>query len=517
MDAADDPCRITELKVGTWVAWPLAFVAGISFPLAFAPFYYALVGPLALAVLFLLWSSVSAKRAAGLGLMFGIGSFGVGVSWVFVSLHHYGNMPTALAVGVTVVFILILSFYLAAVGFCQARWQRLPMGLRLIVLMPAVWVLMEWLRGWLLGGFPWMYLGYSQLDTPLAGFAPFGGVLGVSFLSAVTAGAAAWGVHSGGRAWAGATGVIVLIVLGSALVGRSEPVMPTGDALKVAVIQNNISLSDKWQMGNVRSIRERYLAASIDASGPDLIVWPEAALPEFLDGLSPEFLQDLSNHPADFVIGLLERRQQKGYLELFNSALGIGDEQSVYRKRQLVVFGEYLPLRPLLGWLLRYLDIPMSDFSSWQERQAPMTLAGQQVGVTICYEDAFPWLVRRSLPEATMLVNISEDAWFGDSLAPHQRLQMARFRALESGRALVRASNNGLSALIDRRGQVLQLAPQFSAVVLSGMVQPATGTTVYVRYGDAPLVGGLLLLLAIAFLVNKKVAVGGSTRDITIT
>ncbi|MDP6080539.1 MAG: apolipoprotein N-acyltransferase, partial [Arenicellales bacterium] len=154
---------------------------------------------------------------------------------------------------------------------------------------------------------------------------------------------------------------------------------------------------------------------------------------------------------------------------------------------------------------------------SWQERQAPMTLAGQQVGVTICYEDAFPWLVRRSLPEATVLVNISEDAWFGDSLAPHQRLQMARFRALESGRALVRASNNGLSALIDRRGQVLQLAPQFSAVVLSGMVQPATGTTVYVRYGDAPLVGGLLILLAIVFLVNKKVVVGGATRDVTIT
>jgi apolipoprotein N-acyltransferase len=505
------------LKVGTWAPWPLAFVAGISFPLAFAPFHYALVGPLALAVLFLLWSGVSAQRAAGLGLMFGIGSFGIGVSWVFVSLHHYGNMPTALAVGITVVFILILSFYLAAGGFCQAGWQRLPMGLRLIVLMPAMWVLMEWLRGWLLGGFPWMYLGYSQLDTPLAGFAPLGGVLGVSFLSAVTAGSVAWGVHSGGKAWAGATGLIVLIMLGTAFVGRSEPVMPIGDALKVAVIQNNISLSDKWQIGNTRGIRERYLAASIDAGDADLIVWPEAALPEFLDGLSPDFLQDLSNHPADFVIGLLERRQQRGYLEMFNSALGIGDKHSVYRKQQLVVFGEYLPLRPLLGWLLRYLDIPMSDFSSWQERQAPMALAGQQVGVTICYEDAFPWLVRRSLPEATMLVNISEDAWFGDSLAPHQRLQMARFRALESGRALVRASNNGLSALIDRRGQVLQLAPQFSPVVLSGMLQPATGTTVYVRYGDAPLIIGLLLLLVIAFLVNTKVAVGGSTRDVTIT
>ena len=505
------------MKVGTWAPWPLAFVAGISFPLAFAPFHYALVGPLALAVLFLLWSGVSAQRAAGLGLMFGIGSFGIGVSWVFVSLHHYGNMPTALAVGITVVFILILSFYLAAGGFCQAGWQRLPMGLRLIVLMPAMWVLMEWLRGWLLGGFPWMYLGYSQLDTPLAGFAPLGGVLGVSFLSAVTAGSVAWGVHSGGKAWAGATGLIVLIMLGTAFVGRSEPVMPIGDALKVAVIQNNISLSDKWQIGNTHGIRERYLAASIDAGDADLIVWPEAALPEFLDGLSPDLLQDLSNHPADFVIGLLERRQQRGYVEMFNSALGIGDERSVYRKQQLVVFGEYLPLRPLLGWLLRYLDIPMSDFSSWQERQAPMALAGQQVGVTICYEDAFPWLVRRSLPEANMLVNISEDAWFGDSLAPHQRLQMARFRALESGRALVRASNNGLSALIDRRGQVLQLAPQFSPVVLSGMLQPATGTTVYVRYGDAPLIIGLLLLLVIAFLVNTKAAVGGSTRDVTIT
>ncbi len=491
----------------------LAFGAGLLFPLAFAPFYYALVGPAALALLFLLWVSASSKQSAWLGFLFGVGSFGVGVSWVYVSLHNYGNMPALLAVGVTGVFVVILSCYTAAAGFVQAKLRRLPVVMQLTVLMPTLWILTEWLRGWLLTGFPWLYLGYSQIDTPLAGFAPLAGVFGVGFLSAVTAGAGAWFFSAKGAARVVAVGIIMVVVLSGLYAGRIDSVVPTGEPLKVAVIQNNVSLTDKWHHSGAPSIKAGYLKASGSVGDVDLIVWPEAALPEYVDRLMPALMHQLSRYQADFIIGLLERRQQAGRSSVFNSALGVGENIFLYRKQQLVIFGEYLPLRPLLGWLLHHLDIPASDFTSWQDPQEPMYLAGQQVGVTICYEDAFPSLIRRSLPEATMLVNISEDAWFGNSLAPHQRLQMARFRALESARPFVRASNNGLSALIDGYGNVLQQAPQFSAVVLSGELQPSTGSTLYMRYGNDPLLYGLLLMLIAAVVLNYLAGKAKSNID----
>ncbi len=480
----------------------IATTAGALFPFGFAPFGYVVVAPLAIGTLFLLWVSVNARQAALLGFYFGIGAFGVGVSWVFVSLHNYGNMPVLLAILVVAVFVSIMALYPAVCGFVQGGFCHLPRTVRLLFVMPALWVLLEWLRGQLLGGFPWLYLGYAQVDTLFASVAPLSGVLVVSLFSAI-AGSAVILILVGTLKQRLLAVVALFVLFGIGLLaGRMDFVVPDGDAVKIAVVQNNVSLADKWDAAKAEQISSGYLEASANETSADLIVWPEAALPVYLDQLPTLFLRQLLEHPADFLFGVVERQagEARGY---FNSAVGIADDVVIYRKQQLVIFGEYLPLPFLFRWLLDYFDIPMSDFSSWPSQQLPLQLADQKVGVTICYEDAFQRRVGAALPDATILANISEDAWFGDSLAPRQRLQMARTRALEVSRPFIRANNNGLSALIDHRGRVVALAPMFRPDVLRGELQPMKGATPFVRFGNIPLITLLGLLLVGCLVIPR--------------
>jgi len=472
-----------------------AIAAGISYPLGFAPLALVPLSPLALGVLFFLWRDAGPRRAAWLGGLFGCGAFGVGISWVYVSLHQYGNMPAPLALAVVGVFVLLMALYPALAGGLQALFTRASGNIRLVAVMPALWVLLEWLRGQLFSGFPWLYLGYTQVDTPLAALLPLGGVLTVSLLMAVATACLVGVVAGERRQRLQGLGVLMALSVVVFVTTTLRFVQPVGDAIRVAIVQENISLAHKWEGSRASAIAQGYLEASQAERDADLVVWPEVALPVYLDQVDPNYLQALAQHPADFLLGVMERQREGDGWHLYNSALGIGDTMALYRKRQLVPFGEYLPLQSLLGWLLVYLQIPMSDFIPWAGGPQPMQLAGQPLGVTICYEDAFQEEVTEPLPTATVLVNLSEDAWFGDSLAPHQRLQMARSRALETGRPLVRASNNGLSALIAADGRILALAPQFQAAAVRGMVQPMQGTTPFVRYGNLLVVGLCLLLL----------------------
>jgi len=479
-----------------------ALVLGALFPLGFAPLSYAIVAPLALGALFFLWSNASPRQAAFLGLWFGIGAFGVGVSWVFISLHNYGNMPSFLAAIVVGLFIFILSLYIAGCGYCQTRFLHLSRVARMLLVMPILWVFAEWLRGWVLGGFPWLYLGYSQADTILASLAPISGVFLVSLVSSIL-GSIAILILVGTvreKAWSlGAAAIVFSLLL---VTERLVFVQPQGDLMNVSIIQNNISLSDKWNANETQNIVEKYLNTSAAETGADLVVWPESALPFYFDQLPTFILRQLVEHPADYLFGILER-QGGDVQHYYNSAVAVSKEFTFYRKRHLVMFGEYLPLPFLFNWLFSYLDIPKSDFSSWSTRQRPLELADEKVGVTICYEAAFQNQVRSVLPMATVLANISEDSWFGNSLAPWQRLQMARFRALESGRPLIRASNNGLSAMIDHDGDVINLAPLFKRHVLRGELQPTEGITPFVQFGNSLLLPFMALLLLIALTIRR--------------
>ena len=474
-----------------------AALSGLVYPLAFAPFDLFWLAPVTIAVLFAGWAKASARQAALQGFVFGLGMALAGVSWIYVSLSEFGNMPAPLAGGAVVIFAVLMALYPTAVGFLQARLGPASPAVRAVLVMPVLWVLGEWLRGNLMSGFPWLYLGYSQVDTPLAGLLPIVGTLGLSLWLALAVGALVSFFYCVGRTRVLPVGVLLGLCVCAVLARMPVFVAPAGEPLNVALVQHNVSLSDKWQSHNASNIASAYLQESEALSGADLIVWPEAALPAYLDEIAPAFLARLEHHPADFLIGALARESLEPNAAYYNVAVGIGKARSLYRKHQLVPFGEYLPLSGLLAWLLDYLSIPMSDFSAGPLTQPPMQLGGYAVGVSICYEDAFTHVINEAVPRVQILANLSEDAWFGDSLAPHQRLQMARARAIETGRPMIRSSNNGLSALIDAGGQVQKIAPQFVRTVVRGDVQPMTGITPFVRFGNLPVfVLGALLLAA---------------------
>ncbi|PWB45603.1 MAG: apolipoprotein N-acyltransferase [Nitrosomonadales bacterium] len=463
----------------------------------FAPFYWFPLTILALAGLFHLWiNATSAKRAVLDGFTFGLGFFGTGVSWIYVSLHDFGGMPLAAAVAATALFCTLLSLFPALAGGLQGRFRNIPASLRLLALIPALWALSEWMRGWVLTGFPWLAVGYSQVpSSPLSGFAPLLGVYGVSLAAALCAGALSLLAAGEQRRRAA---IVLLLVLGSGwALKQVQWVEASGAPVTVSLLQGNIEQSMKWRPEKARATLQTYAGLAAESRG-QLIIMPETALPMFVAGLPPFYLDRLKvlaqQRGADLVFGAPEEGRGGEY---FNSAFSLGTSPpQTYRKSHLVPFGEFLPLRPLLDWVLNILHIPLSDFSRGAEVQQPMAVAGQKLAVDICYEDVFGEEIIRQLPQATILANLTNDAWFGHSIGPWQHLQIAQMRALESGRTMVRATNTGVTAIIDPRGKVKKQAPTFTTTILEGQAQGFQGSTPFIRFGNLP-----ALLLAVLLLI----------------
>jgi apolipoprotein N-acyltransferase len=478
-----------------------ALVAGAATVLSFAPFGYFPLGIIGPAILFYLWLAESPRSAFLTGLCFGSGLFGLGVSWVYVSLQVYGHMPVPLAALSVLLFVLLLAIFPAMVGLIQARLSAGD-AVRLTLIVPALWSLIEWVRGWILTGFPWLSLGYGQIDSSLSGIAPWLGVYGVSWAGATSSGLLVAAVITTRRGMRFAlAGAVVTLWLVTWFAGQASWVLPAGEALKTAIVQGNVPLEEKWRPVEKDAIMKMYLNLSAKHRDRDLIVWPEAALPLFLDQLPRSFRDELNRHPAEFVSGIVERISAAGSEKIYNSVLSVSDVPAVYRKQHLVPFGEYVPLSFIFDWIIAYLNIPMSDFSAWQGDQEPMAIAGTRASISICYEDAFADEVRQSLGNANVLINVSEDSWFGDSFAPHQRLDMARMRALENGRPMLRAGNSGISAVIDHNGRVTARTPQFVQAVLLAEVQPTRGTTFFTRFGSWP----VIVLCSVIVLITARI------------
>jgi apolipoprotein N-acyltransferase len=483
-----------------------AFLAGAVAAAAFGDWNLFPLPALALGGLCFLWVRAQTPRAAALlGLAFGAGLFLAGVSWVYVSLHDFGLMPAPLAATATLLFCLYLALYPAAVGYLQAR---LPVGLpyRLMLVIPALWTLGEWVRSWLFTGFPWLALGYSQADGPLAGFAPILGVLGVSFLGAVAAGAVAT-LASGGARGRYTAAAVVLLVLGVAgwALRAIEWTTPAGEPLAVSLVQGNIPQELKFVDGRYESTLTTY-ARLVERSTGRLIVLPEIAIPRFLHEVAPEYVERLKRTAAardgDVLVGAPVLEGDRRY---YNAVVSLGASPTQgYAKSHLVPFGEFVP--PGFGWIVSVLTIPLSDFARGSASQQPLRLAGQRVAPNICYEDAFGTEIIRQLPEATLLVNVSNVAWFGDSLAPAQHLRIARMRSIETGRTMLRATNTGVTAIVDPRGAVVARLPSFTEGVLEGRVQGHTGATPYVRLGNAPMVVGAALVVLVATGLARRAA-----------
>ena len=461
---------------------------------------------LSIAILFAVWMFSSTRQAILAGLFFGLALFGVGVSWMYISLNTYGGMPPAVAGFSIFLGIITISCYPMICGWLQSFFIGWNINLRLCLIMPSLWIIIEWLRGWLFTGFPWLSAGYAYLDTPLSNFAPIGGVYLVGYLALLSAGALV-AILRNASVW---NSLMAVFLIGFWIVGwqlnETAWTRAEGELIDVAVVQNNVPLNEKWAQDKINATIEGYLERSRTLQDQDLVVWPEAAIPEYLDNLSNEFWREIETHPADFIFGVLHRDQVEGSQKDYNSVVAVTDQIMIYRKQHLVPFGEYFPLQWLFRPLLRMLDIPMSEFTPWKSPQRPLIAADNAFAISICFEDAFPGDIRSQVENSGVLVNVSEDSWFGDSFAPHQRLQMARFRSRESERPMIRSSNNGLSSLINWKGGLDVYAPQFVQYVVKGQVQPRTGTTPYITFGDSPIISvvGFFLVIGVIFGGAKR-------------
>jgi apolipoprotein N-acyltransferase len=488
-----------------------ALVAGALTVAGFAPLAIFPLPFLTLAGLLLIWLRAATPQAAfRTGFVFGAGLFGVGVSWVYVSLHDFGMMPAPLAAIGTLAFCAILSLYPAAAGWGLARLVRAPLS-SVLIAFPAAWTLFEWLRGWVFTGVPWLALGYSQVDSPLAGFAPLIGVYGVSFVTVLCAGLLVVVTTGCLRArLAGGVALVFAFGLGQ-LAKQIDWTSPQGAPLKVALLQGNIPQDLKFQ-GDRYAMTLSIYKRLIEASTGQLVVLPETAIPRFLDTVDPGYLKSIAKialeRRADVLIGVPIRDPGGRY---FNSVVSVGASPSQrYDKSHLVPFGEFVPAG--FGWMVRTLAIPLADFSLGPENPRPLALAGQLIAPNICWEDAFGEEIIRQLPEATLLVNVSNVAWFGHSLAPAQHLQISRMRALETGRTLLRATNTGMTAIIDPRGRVLARLPQFTEGILEGEVRGYTGASPYVKVGNTPIVLTCIALLAALAFIRRRVGRVGESR-----
>lgn len=477
-----------------WIPLPerlqpwLVLIAGLLAVGAFAPFGYFPLAYISLAVLFNQWLSDTPRQALRHGGLFGLGFFAGGVSWVYVSVHVYGQLALPVSALIAVLFVLVLAVFPALAGYLLRRYLPVNGWAGALLVLPSGWVLSEWLRGRVFTGFPWLDTGASQIDGPLAAYLPIVGEYGVAWLLCVCAVLLA--AIAGNRRRVISLVLLAAVITAGYLLENIEWTTARGEPIRVSLVQGNIAQADKWAPENLESTLRLY--AELTAAQPDseLVVWPETAIPAFYHQVEDSYIPYLEERLAESGTSLLTGipvldRETWTY---YNSIIALNGSRGFYHKQHLVAFGEYLPLRWLIGDTLDALAVPNADFTPGKAGQTLVQAAGYPVGSSICFEVAFARVINDSLPEAAFLVNVSNDGWFGRSLAPFQHLEIARVRAKETGRALLRATNTGISAIINHDGTIQSRSQQFEQAVVNGHVVPRQGATPYVRYGDWPVV-----------------------------
>lgn len=484
----------------------LAPFAGLLVTLSLAPFDFWPAGILSCSLYAYLLCTCSVRDAIWRSWLFGMGMFGSGVSWVFVSINVYGGAGIPLATFLIVLFCAGLSvLFQVSFGWFYVRFVRaLPGGM--LMGFPVTWVLAEWLRSWLFTGFPWLYLGYGHLDTPISGWAPVLGVYGLSFICAMT-GICLFLAWRSRQAVACATYAVIVITLwaGGAVLKPIEWVVKASEQpLSVVLYQPNVPQEHKWDPAWYQPILQQLREASEPYYGADILVWPEAAIPGFYQRAG-DFLEPIAQRAAASETTLFAGAPYLGEQgrSYYNSVIALGDGEGVYHKQHLVPFGEYVPLEDILRGLIAFFDLPMSAFKAGPDDQPPLRAGAYRVAPYLCYEVVYPELVARSARSSDLLLTISNDSWFGKSIGPLQHLQMAQMRALENGRYMIRGTNNGVSAIIDQRGQIVAQTDQFVEAVLEGEVEVMLGNTPFGTFGVTPVIvgcGSALLLMVLMYL-----------------
>jgi len=473
-----------------------ALFAGVLLPLAFSPFELYALAIISPALLLAVLLKSNLKQAFFRGWLYGVGYFGVGISWVYISMHTYGLAPAWMAVVGTIIFVMFLALFFGLMSYLFNKLLPHNTIAKCSLAFPALWVLFEWMRTVLMTGFPWILLGYSQVEAPLRGFAPIFSVYGVSFATAMTAGLLISVIFMAKKPSKAILLILIIAFLwsGSVALAHINWTKPIGKPVTVSMIQGNVSQSVKWKPEQVQKSINRYVKLTHQHWSSDIIIWPEAAI-AIPKSLAQNFLDQLATaakkHNTTLITGIPIIENHKYY----NAMIAIGDGHGQYLKRHLVPFGEYMPFRYLLDWLRNYVLIPMSDLSSGPKNQADIIAGKIKIAPFICYEIIYPAEVLAAASSSEMIVVISDDSWFGRSIAPAQQLQMTQMRAQETGREILASTNNGITAIIGTHGKIKKFVDPFTITVLTSEAQPVQGKTPLMIIGIWPVIVFSLLVL----------------------
>lgn len=502
-----------KLANSVWLRSGVTLFVGAATSLAFAPYSMWPIAILSLVYLVNIVTQQSTmKRAFFAGWLWGMGLFGLGISWVHVSIDNFGGVPPI----VSVILLSILSAYLALFpalfsALIQRFHQHRP-SFQFLIAVPTFWLLTEGLRGWLFTGFPWLWLGYSQIDSPLATFAPIGGVELVNAIVALTAGSLAYYWQKRKLATLLPTAFVFVFAFNLSNISWVTP--KEGSETSIALIQGNIAQEIKWHPSQRWPTLEKYTNLTEENIDADIIVWPEAAIPAFEVEL-PQFFEIIDRfgkeqHSA-IITGVLNRLDENTF---YNSVLVLGengrgayqhDIDALYHKHHLLPFGEFVPFEEWLRPIAPIFNLPNSAFSRGNYIQDNIVANGRHFVAALCYEIIFGQQLRDNFtPETDFILTLSNDAWFGHSVGPLQHMEIARMRALELGRPLVRATNTGVTAITDEKGKIVEQIPQFEVAVLKTTIKSAEGLTPYVKYGSRPLYLVLLTTLMFAWFTGRR-------------
>ncbi len=484
----------------------LVLFCGACAIFSFSPYHQWWVLCVITAILYLSLHNLSVRQAAWRGFFFGVGFFGTGVSWVYVSIHLFGNASPILAGGLTFLFVIALAavFFLLWCSIYQWLIKRHKNSALAPLLFTSCWVLGEFFRSWFATGFPWLLSGYTLIDTPASGLAPIIGVYGLSFILTLISVSFAQLIKTPRKL--SVSFVLAFTVLASLTAIPFQHIKwtyPKGNNLTFSAVQGNIPQQAKWDQAYLEKIVHTYLRLSKRNEHKDLIIWPENAIPIIYQN-NPELISSLNeqalSHNNALVFGMPWQEQGK----IYNAVLAIGKGQGHYLKQKLVPFGEYVPMESWLRGLISFFDLPMSEFSSGKSNQQLISVKGYPVAVYICYEAVYPDFSAKLARRSAFIITISDDSWFGKSAGPWQHFQMVRMRALETGRYLINDTNNSHTSLISPEGKVLKQIPSFHAGALHGSITPMAGETPFMRYGSTPIFILCLALIVISRLKRKN-------------
>ena len=486
---------------GRW----LAAVLGLFLPLAFAPFGIYPIALILPALLFVTWDGQRPREAAWRGFAFGFVAFAAGAYWIYISIRGFGQAPMPVVVLLMLGGFFLMGLYPALAGLLAGALPVESRAWRWCLCWPAVFTLVEWLRTWVFFGFPWLSIGYGQIDGPLRAWAPVVGVHGVTFVVLVLSGSGLTLVRGNRRERIAAAIVAGLVVTATGALYERVWTAPADDALRVSLLQGSIPQDRKWTRAQFLPTLRLYRDLTLAESDRDLIVWPEAAIPAIAYQVR-DYLDEIDAAAArrgvQIYLGILTQDKETGQYR--NSLIGLGPDHGAYHKRHLVPFGEFFPVPDFARAWMRSAGLPAEDTLAGERYQSPLPLGKHALAPSICFEDAFGIEQLDFLPAADVLINVSNDAWFGDSIAPHQHLQIAQMRALESGRPMLRTTNTGVTAIIGPDGRIVASSRQFETEVLRGEIVPHSGSTPYIRFGNWPVIAVCSLLVAGAGYFSRR-------------